>query len=417
MKVGNASVKVYRNAHPHTKSGWVYVVAWTTAEGRRRVKFAEEADALKEARTKAEHLNAGHVEAAGMKASERDELVAARRIAKDVPVLAALREWAKCRELTGGNLVAASEAWKARNLVAHTRIKVKDVLREFLDAKAKANRKVGFYHESTHNRILADFGEQFIDSIFAQTIDRWLSGWENPVTRNTYRRRVVSIWRWAQRRGYLPQDRITEAERTETAHEEAPRIGIITAPTWRRLLHHIAEEHPKLVPPLVVAGFCGLRRAEVHAQVWEDIDLAKKVLRVTNAKRGTPARRLVPLSDAAVEWLLACPGKRGPICAAVSYKGRKQSALALDGIRRIGQDAEEPFELPPNCFRHSYISHAVAATGDIPRVSVNAGNSPKEVNRHYRELVTEDEGRAWFEVRPAPAVGAVVNMAGKAVGG
>ncbi len=86
-----------------------------------------------------------------------------------------------------------------------------------------------------------------------------------------------------------------------------------------------------------------------------------------------------------------------------------QPALALDGIRRIARDAEPPFELPENAFRHAYISHAVEATGDIPRVSLNAGNSPKEINAHYRELVSEEDGKAWFDSAPGK-LGEVVQM-------
>ena len=81
--------------------------------------------------------------------------------------------------------------------------------------------------------------------------------------------------------------------------------------------------------------------------------------------------------DAAVEWLKLCPRDGDAIAG----------NLAIDRIRDIGRTAG--FTLPENCFRHSYISHRVAATGDIPRVSLDAGNSPKEINRHYRELVTE----------------------------
>ena len=81
--------------------------------------------------------------------------------------------------------------------------------------------------------------------------------------------------------------------------------------------------------------------------------------------------------------------------------------LAMDRVRLLAREAlnddgKPKFPaLPENCFRHSYISHAVAGTGDIPRVSLDAGNSPKEINRHYRELVTEADGKAWFAAMPA----------------
>ena len=43
---------------------------------------------------------------------------------------------------------------------------------------------------------------------------------ENPVTRNTFRKRIVSVWRWAQRQGYLPRGVHTEAEMTEAVGAE-----------------------------------------------------------------------------------------------------------------------------------------------------------------------------------------------------
>ncbi len=108
---------------------------------------------------------------------------------------------------------------------------------------------------------------------------------------------------------------------------------------------------------------------------------------------------MVPICDAAITWLRLCKNKKGFICPTFEYKGILKPSLAIDGIRRIAKDAELPC-LPENCFRHSYISHKVAGTGDIARVSLDAGNSPKEINRHYRELVSEDDGEAWFAVMP-----------------
>ncbi len=231
----------------------------------------------------------------------------------------------------------------------------------------------------------------------ARQLDIWLAKSENPVSRNTRRKRVVSVWRWAQRKGFLPREAHTEAEMTERAHEPVPEIGIVGVATWRTLLEHFRANDAKLLPALVLAGFCGMRRAEIHGQTWEDISLERKNLRVTAVKRGTPARRMVPLCDAAVEWLMLCKDRKGSVC----------DGLAMDAIRKAA--IEKKHKLPDNCFRHSYISHAVAATGDIPRVSLNAGNSPKEINRHYRELVSEEEGKAWFESAPG-AVGEIIRM-------
>lgn len=400
IKAGSASVKVYEVNHPTNASGKAYVLAWRTPTGRKTQKFADPGAALSEGKLKATQLGSGRIEGADMSRSDRDELQAARALTQGMPLMAALEEWTKARQLTAGNVLVACEAWASKTGTAHKRVTVSEAVKAFLTAKTSAGKNVAKDHADAFRRMAAELGELFIDSVSSRQLDTWLSQWEHPVSRNTIRKRVVSVWRWSQRKGYLPRDARTEAEMTDAAYEPPPVIGIISVETWKTLLQHFRVKHPGLLTPLVLAGFCGLRRSEVHAQRWEDISLERQNLRVTHAKRGTPARRMVPLCDAAVAWLNLCPRESDFICPTVEYRGEKKPSLAIDGIRRIARDADLP-NLPENCFRHSYISHKVAATGDIARVSLDAGNSPKEINRHYRELVTEEEGKAWFELGPS----------------
>lgn len=406
IKAGSASVRVYRNRHPRTASGYIFQVSWHVGGNRKLQQFTKEAAALEEARLRAEQLASGRTDAAAISKPDRDELCAAREIVGKAPLLAALREWKSAHEITDGNVLPAAEAWASRNSKTSRSATVAVVVKQFLAASTKAGKQVASDHASVFRAIVADFGSHEISSVSASQLDRWLAKRENPVSRNTYRKRVVAVWRWAQRKGNLPRDTRTEGEMTERAHEPAPVVGIISARAFAALLEFFRARHPDYLPALVVAGFCGLRRAEAHAQTWEDIALEKRHLRVTKAKRGTPARRLVPLCPSAVEWLMLAPDRTGALC----------SGLAIDRIRLLARQAKDDSgeprfpAIPDNAFRHSYISHAVAATGDIPRVSLDSGNSPKEIQRHYRELVTEAEGKEWFEIRPY-AVADVVEIA------
>lgn len=404
ISVGSASAKVYRVRKPYklgdgtTVERFLYRITWYDGPVRREAAFADEADALKEAKVKASQIAAGRTAGASMSQGDRDELVALRKLAGDVPPMAAMAEWAQARELTVGNVLIAAKAWAAKQGKVEQRVDVAAVVKEFLKVKTAAGKNVASDHKHTFFRITTDLGAFSIGSVSARQLDAWLAQKENPVSRNTHRKRLVAVWRWAQRKGYLPRDARTEAEMTDRAHEPAPVIGIIDVKTWAALLAFFRAKFPQYLAPLVVAGFCGLRRAEVHAQVWEDVSIDRKNLRVTQGKRGTPARRMVPLSDAAVAWLKVCEGEHA---AEICYD------YAMDRIRKIASEALNEDKtprfprLPENCFRHAYISHAVAGTGDIPRVSLDAGNSPKEINRHYRELVTEADGKAWFAVMPA----------------
>src|SRR5688500_16254788 len=107
ISFGSASVKVYEMAHSSNASGKAYELVWNTPEGRKRQKFADPAKALEEGKIKASQLAYGETEAAGMKRGDRDELREAQKIAGDIPLLAALREWRRVHELTAGHAIAA----------------------------------------------------------------------------------------------------------------------------------------------------------------------------------------------------------------------------------------------------------------------------------------------------------------------
>ena len=53
-----------------------------------------------------------------------------------------------------------------------------------------------------------------------------------------------------------------------------------------------------------------------------------------------------------------------------------------------------------NGLRHSFISYRVAQTRDIASVSIEAGNSPQVIARHYLKCVTADEAQRWFGIMP-----------------
>ena len=390
IKRGSAVVKIYRNKHGSTASGYVYQVAYVVGGGRKLQQFASELDAEEEARLRATQLAAGRIDSATVGKPDRDELIAARQIVgQKGQLLSALREWAKAHELTGGQILSACEAWASRNSSTFESLDVREAVKRFTAAKAKAGVDVTCSYNRNLPALVLKFGDRKLDSLSARELGQWLeTRYPHPVTRNTARKRSVALWRWARRQGYLPRDAQTEIERTDTAKEPIGQIGVIDATTLQRLLKHFRAKHPEYLAALVVAAFCGLRRSEVHQQTWEDISLDRKFVRVSSAKRNTPARRLVPLCDVAIEWLLLCKDRKGSICA----------NLAIDRIRDIARGAK--FKLPDNAFRHSFISHRVAITGDIAATALESGNSARVIFRHYRELFTKADGEAWFEIAP-----------------
>jgi len=387
IKCGNAIVRIYRVSHPNTKSGFVYSVAWYDAQGARRQKQFTKLDRAKsEAKLKAEQLQAGETEIADAGLADIKELHAARRLAGEIGLIPALEEWLRGRELCQGSIIQACEAWADRNCPRVKPITVADAVGKFLKFKQSKGVKTASSYDRTLPKLSTDLGHYQLAAISARRLEDWLEQFSHPVTANTHRKRIVTLWRWARDKGYLPQEVKTAAELTERSREEALEVGIISADTFYALLQFIKIKHPHYIAPLALAGFCGLRRTEIHGQLWEDVQLERKFVRVSAAKRGTPARRIVPLCDEAVSWL--------SINAQPSGEVSPGNTWAIDRIRDIGRTAG--FTLPENCFRHSYVSNRVAITGDVNATSLEAGNSPRIIFQHYRELVTKEEAKAWF---------------------
>jgi integrase len=152
-------------------------------------------------------------------------------------------------------------------------------------------------------------------------------------------------------------------------------------------------ESQGLLPLLVLGGFAGLRTAEIERQLWEDINVERGFIRVTAAKGNTAQKRLVPISENLKQWLSLCKRESGPVC---------EIARTPAALTRLAKRAGVKWK--HNALRHSYASYRMADIKNAAQVSLELGNSPKMVFRHYRELVTEDEAKEWFGIGPkAPA--------------
>ena len=399
----NASVTVYRIRRKDMKSGYIYSVSWIDPDQKRIQKqITHLKDALDFARKKAEILSSGKQEAANVHPSDLEQLVAAKKILKDVPLLSAIKEWESASKLTDGNLLPAARVWKEQHNSSVKKMKVSEAIQLFLKAKRQDGRVTKTSYEQTLPAFKKSFGRFQISRVSTIMLQDWLNrNYSHPVTRNTHRKRIVTLFRYLRSLGYLPRNQHTEAELTSRAKIPPFETGITDSATYVNLLNLMRSNHPHYLAAAVLAGFCGMRRKEIHNQMWSDISLERKFVRVSAAKPNTPAKRLVELCDSAIEWLLLCENRTGEVCPS--------NTMVMDRIRFIGKKAG--LNLPKNCFRDSYISCRVAATGEIDRTALLAGTSAKMIHQHYRELVTPEEGEGWFNVRPQREVGEVVEFA------
>ena len=399
VRDGAVSVKIYRQKARTNDSGFAYVVSWVGGDGRQRKTFARLDDAKLEAGSKASQLAAGLSTAGLLTRSDIFELSEARATVglHGIPLLSAVAEWSKARELAGAALIEACSAWSERRTSQVKRIRVPAAVDAFIADKDAANKKGSRTYSAKLKPLKAFFGEVYLDTIPVAEWTRYLRQFEDSVTRNDLRKRAVTLCRWAQRHGHLAEGIVPEAERTERAKERATPIGILTPSVLHDLLHHFRRHYQEHLAALVVANLCGVRSDEIQGkrdhrerrQSWEDVHIDRRFMSVSAAKENTPSSRMVALSDAAVAWLGVCPGThRGPIGEAGVMERARALAIA-DG-----------FQLPDNCFRHSWITYCVALTGNKPAVANEAGNSVKEIDRRYRVPRPKEDGVAWFATRP-----------------
>jgi integrase len=396
VKRGSVTVKIYRVNHPSNRNGFAYTVTYSGPQGRKQKKFANEAAAIEEATVIANRLKAGHIEGTELRKGERDEYVAAKGLLADYPLLSALEEWKRAKELCGSDLLVAAQSWAEANGSARKEIAIAQLVKDFLkDKKASGvNTKSGYAR--TLPRVAKAFEDTLVHTLTAPVLRNWLrtefkqkeAETVHPSTFNSHRRRMVTLWKWGRDEGYLPKNTQTEIELVGTMKEQDLEIGILKVPEYAAILRLIHEQYPEHLATVVLAGFAGLRRSELGLQRWEDIDLKRKLLRVSKAKSNTPSKRIVHLPDSALQWLRKCQSDDeliGP-------------AWSMDRARAVIREAG--INCPENCFRHSFITYRVAKTGNVDETALEAGNSRDMIFKHYRELTAKDDGVAWFSLGP-----------------
>jgi hypothetical protein len=169
--------------------------------------------------------------------------------------------------------------------------------------------------------------------------------------------------------------------------------GILTPVQAEALLQTAKECLPEMVAPVAIGLFAGLRRSELCALDWSEIDLAAAHIEVKGIKAKTRQRRLVTISDNLAEWLRPYSQGSGPVAFNVDLFGEKLRHL-VQGRPKTNYDPGRLAiiaEWPHNALRHSFGSYLFAKCENENLTAAEMGNSPAMVFKHYRALVIPHE--------------------------
>ncbi len=155
-------------------------------------------------------------------------------------------------------------------------------------------------HYKTKDKILREpFGERAAASITPQDINDWLTKHcKTPATANRYRAFMSLAFRLGMENGKVETN---PARLVRLRTENNARLRFLSRDEYTKLLGIIQRDNPAQVPALIVSVYTGMRWGEQFSLTWEQVDLKRKVIRLTKTKNGSA--RNVPLNSIALEAL------------------------------------------------------------------------------------------------------------------
>ena len=331
----------------------------------------------------------------------------------------------------GVSLVSAVRGYAERiKKETETPILVSDLVKKYKTAlRDKGVKAAHLYSASIRLDRAAAYFKCTVSNVTAEAVDQWLQSLEvGPQTRKHHRRTLISLFRFAQRKNFLPSG-LTEADKSETITVHDRPIEAYTPEQAAYLAGHMPKRWRAYT---VLALFSGLRPAELFRLDWADIKNDHIEVKASGSK--VKVRRIVPISTNLAAWLETIPNKKGPIVPIVKkvMKGKNlKSKKEKDTVEKLHarqaqqlsialretvanaiakaknpkatqaeKDLAEGFNVIHDGLRHSYISYRVPILKDLPAVALEAGNSVEVIQEHYNKVSTEKEAKRYFSINP-----------------
>ena len=404
IRSGSVILKIYEC---RKKGRDYFTVAWHVGPKRYRQNFKTLDEAKAFAKPEAEKLAAGQVHAPTVTVAQAQDMKEAlRRIGPlGMPVHVVAGEYADVVKQLGesGTLRQAVEFYMHNSIRPDMQRTVSQVVEEFISSKRANGCSIRYIEDCTWR--LRRFARDFQVSI-CHTCTRDLEDWlgkmsTSIVTRNDFRRLIITLYNFARRRGYLPRDRETEARWLEKPRLKSKPIQIFTPQELGELMA-VATGQPKLA--IALGAFTGIRSAELLRLRWENFNWEEQVIDLGCDQTKTASRRLVPILEPLRAWIAPFVKREGsvlgyslPVCLAEAFA---TTAKKADKARKADDPDAPDFRWKANGLRHSYASYRLAMVEDVAKVSLEMGNSPQKIFSNYRKVVTKSQATAWFGIMP-----------------
>lgn len=291
-------------------------------------------------------------------------------------------------------------------------------------AKNRLSRRHLKAAESNLNQFSQAHGKDTVASVNAQRIQAWLEASKvADVTYNTKLRYLRSFFSFCVKKKYAKENPAIEVDPKKVT-SAVPRL---LSPSDLRVI--LAASDEAIRPALTLQAFCGVRSAELARVEWKDI-LPSGVLQIGADKAKTAKRRLTPIPETALRYLLSVRKASGTIFPApkvdvwvkeLKEAGEAPSASEVEGRRTDALNVAlhavkagcPEIKWANNALRASALSYRLAETKNAAATALEMGNSPTVLLRDYRELTTEAEAKEWFGVDPKSPAGKILSLSRK----
>lgn len=292
---------------------------------------------------------------------------------------------------------------------------VKDLCEYWLANRAPLKRSKEDDHSIIHRHLIPGFGSVPLEDLSAEHVDTFVASRSHlsPKTIRNHLTLLSTMFSHACSMAWLRVMPIIKKPSAYSGdsmdHENRPWLRSVAE--IRRVLDatrtEVLTDDPEVSMPhflYAAAIYTGLRAGELAGLRWTDVDLDRRVIRVSRSYDGntkTPAsRRHVPIVDVLVpmlvEWKGMCPetaeglvfpNRAGNMLEPASRIFRETLHRFLDkaGFPRPTEGRRTAY-LNFHAFRHSFACHYMLAGGTIERLVRILGHTSKTMSEHYANV-------------------------------
>ena len=297
----------------------------------------------------------------------------------------------EAREL-GVDLDELLAEWKRGTRFTGTSLALEKVIAELVAAKLASGRTRRY--ATTLTIPLKQFAKGReslpIARLGLKEVEAFLNS-KNIHSRQTLRARLSTMFRFAVRRGYRPDNPCDRLEPVRIPH--APPT-VLTVEQTKKCLEWLETERSRAFGWFVLTTFAGLRPEEAEKTSWKEIDFQEGWIRVEAQTTKVRQRRVVYPHATALLWLQRAKERSAELPIA-----RQPRRRAIRGLRNL-----LGFEKwPKDVTRHSAATYWLAETGNAAQIASALGHSENVLRKNYMALVTKNEAQAFWRLKPQPA--------------